>query len=165
MSADGLTVTAYDLARRLLGEKEIPGARANPYLSWALRLAGMGETPSDEIANCSAFVFSICHLLDLPRPTPVMNPARARSWLLIGQGIPLEQARPGFDLVVLKRGGGNQPGPEVLDAQGHVGFFAGASDAEVIGHGVRVLGANQGDAVSYADFAEDRVLGVRRLWP
>ena len=65
---------------------------------------------------------------------------------------------PGFDVVILRRGGGDQPGPEVLDAPGHVGFFAGHEDPNVL-----LLGGNQGDSVSVAPFAAARILGVRRL--
>jgi hypothetical protein len=61
-------------------------------------------------------------------------------------------------VVILKRGDGPQPGPEVLQAPGHVGLFHGLDAG-----GVRLLAGNQGNAVTVATFPRDQVLGVRRL--
>jgi hypothetical protein len=58
----------------------------------------------------------------------------------------------------LQRGGGDQPGADVIEAPGHVGFFGGFND-----HSVMVLGGNQGDTVSLRPFPIERVLGFRRL--
>jgi hypothetical protein len=61
--------------------------------------------------------------------------------------------------VILKRGSGIQPGPEVTrGAPGHVGLYAG-----IEGENVLVLGGNQGNAVSLQRFQMKNVLGVRRL--
>ena len=60
---------------------------------------------------------------------------------------------------MLSRGVGAQPGPDVIAAPGHVGFFAGLDGAHVL-----LLAGNQGDAVTVAPFDRTRVLGVRRLY-
>ena len=84
----------------------------------------------------------------------------ARSWLEVGMGIDLDAAFPGFDVVILQRGKSPQPGPEVTNAPGHVGFFAGLSTD---GGLVELLGGNQSDQVKISRYPVDRVLGVRRL--
>jgi uncharacterized protein (TIGR02594 family) len=108
----------------------------------------------DETPWCSAFVNGIAWELRLPRS----KSARARSWLNVGVPVWINEARPGSDVVVLKRGTGIQPGPEVIEAPGHVGFFAGLQDSRVL-----VLGGNQGNQVTIASFHLDRLLGIRRL--
>ena len=82
----------------------------------------------------------------------------ARSWLRVGTRVPLEEARPGWDVVIFSRGVLPQPGVEVIDAPGHVGFFVARLGTQVV-----VLGGNQNDQVCYAAFPEDRVLAVQRL--
>lgn len=148
-----MRVTAFDLAQRFVGFKETPGVASTPMVLAMLRLDASWPI-GDDVPWCSAFTNYIAWLLRLPRSKSLA----ARSWLAIGRSVPLDQAKAGFDVVVLKRGIGTQPGPEVLDAQGHVGFFAGLEGDEVL-----VLGGNQGDQVSVARFPAVRVLGVRRL--
>lgn len=150
-----MELTAYALAQRFVGMKEIPGPKDNPFIQWSLTLCGFPSDVHDEVPNCSAFANAIAWLLRLPRS----KSARARSWLTVGTPITLRQAAAGNDVVVLKRGKPPQPGAEVLDAVGHVGFFAGLEGNET----VLVLGGNQGDAVSIARFDIGDVLGVRRL--
>jgi hypothetical protein len=70
----------------------------------------------------------------------------------------LEEAEIGFDVVIFKRGSGNQPGPDVIEAPGHVGFFAGRE-----GNRVLVLGGNQSDSVNVSRYPSRRLLGIRRL--
>ena len=72
-------------------------------------------------------------------------------------GLPLEVAEAG-DIIVIKRGGGDQPGPENTTAQGHVGFYAGYIDGFV-----EILGGNQSDTVKLSRYPAARLLGVRRL--
>jgi hypothetical protein len=79
---------------------------------------------------------------------------------LVGEPIVVSQlAVVGFDVVVLKRGSGNQPGPEVIKAPGHVGFFAGLNTTHVA-----MLGGNQSDSVNISFYDTDRILGIRRLY-
>jgi uncharacterized protein (TIGR02594 family) len=149
----GVTVSAYDIAQRFVGVKEAPGSISNPHVLAMLRLDAPWP-PDDSVAWCSAFANYVAWLLRLPRSKSLA----ARSWLNVGLPVDLDAAEPGFDVVILKRGSGSQPGPEALNAPGHVGFFAGWADKEV-----RVLGGNQGDEVSIASFARSNVLGIRRL--
>jgi len=158
MSADALThgirITPFQLAQRFIGMREIPGREHDSMILAMLRLDD--EWPdADEVPWCSAFVNFTAWLLRLPRSKSL----RARSWLRVGRAIALDDARPGFDLVVLSRGQ-DPPGPEVIDAPGHVGWYAG-HDADRIW----LLGGNQGDTVSSAAFPRRRILSVRRLDP
>jgi len=148
-----IDVSAYELAQRFVGIKEVPGSTANPQILAMLKL-DLNWPQDDSVPWCSGFVNYIAWLLRLPRSKSL----RARSWLTIGEVIDLEEAEAGFDLVVFKRGGGNQPGPEIIDAPGHVGFYAGIEGKKVL-----VLGGNQGDSVSISSYPKSRLLGVRRL--
>lgn len=157
-------MTPLDLARRYLGLKETEGHVGNPQILAMLRLDQRWPV-GDETPWCSAFVNYIAFLLDLQRSRSLA----ARSWLKVGTPVSLTSAvgdvhvphplaEPGYDVVILKRGSGNQPGPEVTDAAGHVGFFVGLGPGRV-----ELLGGNQSDLVSVASFPVERVLGVRRL--
>ena len=143
---------AFDLAQRYAGIKEVGGSMDNPMILAMHRLDN--EWPqNDEVPWCSALMNYICWLARLPRSKSLM----ARSWLTVGKGITLEQAEPG-DVIILKRGTGEQPGPEVLKAPGHVGFYAGR-----FGEFIEVLGGNQSDTVKVSRYPVKRLLGVRRL--
>lgn len=148
-----MNISAYDIAQRFVGTKEVSGAASNPAVLAMLQLDGAWPK-DDAVAWCSAFCNWIAWLLRLPRSKSLA----ARSWLAVGTPVALEQAEPGFDVVILQRGAGAQPGPSVLDAPGHVGFFAAVEGKEIL-----VLGGNQSDQVSLARFPVSRVLGVRRL--
>lgn len=150
-----MTVTAFDLAQRFVGVRELPGDKDNAFVHAFLALDG-GDL-HDEIAWCSAFVNFVAWLLRLPRSKSLA----ARSWLSVGTPIDLDRAVVGFDVVVLKRGN-NSPGPDVLKAPGHVGLFAGLQTVNGYRF-VAVLGGNQGDSVKVSLFPAADVLGVRRL--
>lgn len=148
-----IEVSAYDIAQRFVGTKAVPGATSNPQVLAMLRL----DEPwpqNDEVPWCSAFVNYVTWLLRLPRSKCLS----ARSWLTVGQVISLNDAAPGFDVVIFKRGAGSQPGAEVIDAPGHVGLFAGVDDQMIL-----VLGGNQDNSVSVSPMAKANLLGVRRL--
>lgn len=147
-------LTAFDLAQRYAGIKEYEGGKDHPLIQWWLSLCGFGTDSPDETPWCSAFVNGIAWELRLPRS----KSAAARSWLMVGSHIQISEAVPGFDVVILQRGDGPQPGPDVIAAQGHVGFFAGQDEESI-----SVLGGNQGNSVSTARFLKERVLGIRRL--
>lgn len=150
-----MDVTAFSVAQRFIGLKEGAGVTNNAMVLAMLQLDSTW-VEDDQTAWCSAFVNFICHVLGLPRSRSLA----ARSWLLVGRSIALTDAEPNFDVVVLARGGGKQPGPDVLHAPGHVGFFAARDDAKGT---VTLLGGNQGDAVNLTPFPKARILGVRRL--
>jgi len=77
------------------------------------------------------------------------NSAAARSFL--NYGTPTNEPQQG-DIVVLSRGGD--------PSKGHVGFYAGPGDTP---GSIKILGGNQGGAVSVAEFPAAHVLGYRRL--
>lgn len=135
-------MTPFDIAQRFVGLKEVVGQMHNPQLMAMLKLDS--DWPDrDEVPWCSAFVNYVCWLMRLPRSKSLM----AQSWLNIGHMINIEDAKPGFDIVILDR----------LNGKGHVGFYAGHFSS------VYILGGNQNDSVSLAPYKLDDVLGIRRL--
>lgn len=154
-----LGVTPYSLALRYLGQRELPGRLSNPHILSMLGVDGR-EATRDDIPWCSSYVDFICWLLELPRA----KSRRARKWLRVGRPVELKDAVCGWDVVILSRGGGEQPGPDVINAPGHVGFFF--DSYRLLGaHDVQLLGGNQADSVSVKSYPISRVLGVRRLLP
>jgi uncharacterized protein (TIGR02594 family) len=148
-----MNITAFDIAQRFVGIREVKGSTANPLILAMLRLDNRWPQ-DDEVPWCSSFPSYVCWLLRLPRSKSLA----ARSWLNVGVEVGLEDAVPSYDVVVLKRGGTHEPGPEIARAPGHVGFFAGLTENHV-----QVLGGNQDDSVSVAWFPREQVLSVRRL--
>jgi uncharacterized protein (TIGR02594 family) len=149
-----MNVTAFDIAQRFVGVRELPGNEDNPFIMAMLRL-DQGWPSHDEVPWCSAFVNYVAWLLRLPRSKSL----GARSWLEVGVPVsPYTEACVGFDVAILKRGVGEQPGPEVIQAPGHVGFYAGMDHGSVV-----LLGGNQGNSVGLAAFPVGSVLGIRRL--
>lgn len=148
-----MNITLYDIAERFIGASEVDGAAANPLIMSMLKLDS--EWPEDDsVPWCSAAMNYWAWLLRLPRSKSL----RARSWLQVGTAVPIHSAKRGFDVVILKRGNGPQPGPEVIEAPGHVGLYSGGDLEHVY-----LLGGNQGDRVCVARYEATRVLGVRRL--
>ena len=147
-------MTIYDLAQPFIGLKEFAGERDNPYIRWAHSLCTIGEQP-DEVPWCSSFLNSLAWLLRLPRS----RSALARSWLKVGKPVlgPTDTPQLG-DVVILKRGRGEQPGPENMTAPGHVGLFAGFDGDHVLS-----LGGNQNDEVNISPYDKAKILGIRRL--
>lgn len=148
-----ISTSCFQIAQRFVGIAEVPGAPSNPAILSMLRL-DVSWPEGDEVPWCSAFANYVAWLLRLPRSKSL----RARTWLRVGQPIPLGLARPENDVVILMRAG-DTSGPEVIEAPGHVGFYAGyANDGQVA-----VLGGNQKDSVCVAEYPIGRLLGVRRL--
>jgi len=139
-------ITAYTLAHRFMGVKEVPGKQNHPLISWWLMLCKFGLEAADEIPWCSAFVNAIAWSLALPWT----QSAAARSWLKVGESVNLEDAICGFDVVILERGKDG--------VSGHVGFYVRHTASTVT-----LLGGNQSNAVTEQEFDRMRVLGVRRL--
>jgi uncharacterized protein (TIGR02594 family) len=143
---------AFDIAQRFVGTEEIVGTLDNPVLMAMLKLDN--DWPEhDEVPWCSAFVNFVCWLVRLPRSKNL----RARSWLAVGATVELEDAEIG-DIVILQRGSGDQPGPEVLNAPGHVGFYAGMN-----GNFIELLGGNQSNTVKVSLYPKSRLLAVKRI--
>mgnify|MGYP001610305888 FL=1 len=147
-------MTLFELGQRFIGAKEITGSKDNPLIVWMLQLSNP-VVEDDETHWCSAYVNAMAWILRRPRS----KSNTARSWLGVGLPIGLIEARAEWDIVILQRGSGIQPGPEVLHgAPGHVGLFAGLEGQEVL-----ILGGNQANAVNISRYPISRVLGVRRL--
>jgi uncharacterized protein (TIGR02594 family) len=149
-----IELSAYELAQRFVGISEVGGAASNPQILAMLRLDDTWPA-DDAVPWCSAFMNYVAWLLRLPRSKSLL----ARSWLTVGEVIDIGDAEPGFDVVVLNRGRGKQPGASVVDAPGHVGFFAGLEGARIF-----VLGGNQSNSVGIGSYPKSRLLGVRRLY-
>jgi uncharacterized protein (TIGR02594 family) len=143
----------YETLSALYGTKEVAGAKDNP-LILAMLQTDATWPENDEVAWCAAAMNFVCKLWKLPRTKTLA----ARDWLKVGEPIRLAEAHPGFDVVVFSRGQGEQPGPAVFDAPGHVGFYAGLEGTDVL-----VLGGNQGNSISIAPYALKNLLGIRRL--
>lgn len=160
-------MTLYSHAQRYLGVMERDGkGEDHPLIQWWLSRCGLGFDAGDETPWCSAMMNGLAEDLGLPRT----RSAAARSWLTVGEVVPPEEALIGFDLVVLKRGGGPgsppQPGPEVVKgAPGHVGVFGGWVRSLGREESVIILGGNQSNSVKYQEFPRGMILGVRRLRP
>ena len=131
----------FDLAKAELGTKEAPGDADNSVVLDYYADAGHPEIAHDSVAWCSAFVGSMLVRAGYPSTSSLA----ARSYLQYG--VRLERPTEGC-IVVMKRGNSSW--------EGHVGFYMG--DA---GSSIRVLGGNQGDAVSIATFPKSSVLGYR----
>lgn len=144
-------MNAFDLAQRFIGIKEFDGTEHNHQIMAMLKLDNSwpGE---DEVPWCSAFTNYICWLSYLPRSESL----RARSWLRIGYRVELEDAAV-CDIVVLKQQQ-SDPGVEVIETRGHVGFYAGHDATHV-----EVLGGNQSDSVNISRYHISKLLSVRRL--
>ena len=151
-------LTPFNVALRFLGVAEAAGGASNPAVLAMLKLDAP-RVHDDAVPWCSAFVNWTAWVAGYERSRSL----RARSWLRAGEAVEDAADVRAGDVVVLKRGRGPQPGPEVIAAPGHVGYVF---EAPSRGAGkVRVLGGNQGDRVSVKAFPTGRVLGVRRLRP
>ena len=132
------------IARGELGTREVAGAGSNPDVVEYYAEAGHPEIQNDEPAWCSAFVGAMLTRAGYPNTGSLA----ARSYLQYGRK--LDAPEPGC-IVVFWRG-------SPTSWQGHVAFFV----AESVGR-VRVLGGNQSNAVTEAEYPKSQVLGYR--WP
>lgn len=147
-----LQISLYEMVERLVGIREVFGELDNPHIMAMLTL-DQRWPEHDEVPWCSALINFKAWELRLPRSKDL----RARSWLLVGAPISDREAEIGSDIVILKRG--TDDGPDVIDAPGHVGMFAGFE-----GDNVLVLGGNQSNTVSIARYPKADLIGIRRLY-
>lgn len=133
------------------GVKEVAGPGDNPRIV-EYHMATSGRFQDDEVPWCSSFVNWCMDQAGVSKT----NSARARSWLAWGKRISYP---PIGAVTVLQRGVGPQPGPDVIKAPGHVGFYLGHADAK----NILLLGGNQGNAVSIRTYPGTAVLGFH--WP
>lgn len=148
---DKLETDPFYLKRAIgeLGQKEIPtNEKNNPRILEYLDTTNLGDSwkSKDETHWCSAFVNWVL----LQSGKPITRSAQAKSWL--NYGTPTTTPVRG-DLVVFDRKDekGNSIG-------GHVGFFL-----EDKGTYIAVLGGNQNNAVSIANFKKDNIISYRRI--
>lgn len=130
-------------AWREFGESESPGTAQNPRIVALFRDAGHASVTSDETAWCAAFCGACIERAGLRSTRSLM----ARSYL--AWGVPLDAPRMGA-VAVFSRG--SDP------ALGHVGFYLGEAESDVV-----LLGGNQGNAVSVTRYPKSRLLALR--WP
>lgn len=141
------------LAQQEIGTLEIPGIDHHPRILEYHDTTTLDAT-TDEVPWCSSFV-NWC-ILNCGLSLPGTRSARARSWLRYGVSLLI----PALGCIaILKRGGHSQPGPEVIEAKGHVGFFIDAPNKRQI----TLLGGNQRNGVCIRDYPVGRVLNYR--WP
>lgn len=131
---------ALDIAARAIGLNETDKKVA---LQDYMATGGMNLDPATR-AWCADFVNATLSQAGMKGTGSGM----ARSFLEWGQEV--SQPQRG-DIAVFSRGDPNGP-------YGHVGFFEGYNPDGSI----RVLGGNQGDAVSIANYSADQLLGFRR---
>lgn len=139
MSMNAAIVSA---ARAHLGVKEWPGAKSNPAVEVFFARAGHPGL-TDEVPWCAAFVGAVLAECGIQPSGNLM----ARSYANWGRAVSTRDAQPG-DVVVFRRG---------KPPQGHVAFFLSWS-----GSRLHVIGGNQGDQVSEANFAVEDVVAIRR---
>ena len=144
---------AIDCARQYLGIKEVPGHQSNPAILAMLKM-DMQWPEDDATPWCSAFANWVAFNMGFERTRSL----RARSWLTVGTPVNADEA-DGNTVVIFSRGRGKQPGPEVINAPGHVAFYAHHEPHL----GVLVVCGNQGDKVSEKRYPISRVLGYRKL--
>ncbi len=133
------------------GLKEIPGPQSSPTISaWIKKWTAIAKVKAsindDQTAWCSIFTNEIAERCKC-ETTGKIN---ARSWLTVGEEIPLEDAKAG-DVIILWR---DKPD----GWQGHVGFFIRKGPNVCY-----ILGGNQSNQVNILPFSDGRVLGIRRL--
>lgn len=136
-----------NVARKELGTKEVPGPGDNPVIAKYWEDAGIGDVAmgQDEVPWCAAFVGAMLKR-GFVQPS---GKANARSYEKWGRSL----ASPVLGCVVVI----SRP-PTAW--QGHVGFYLATDRAA---RRVQLLGGNQGDKVSIAEFSLDRLVAYR--WP
>ena len=143
-----ICLSAYEMASRFVGVKEIPGRMDDPFILAMLQLDS-NWPEHDEVPWCSAYCNFVSWLLRLPRSKSLM----ARSWLSVGTPVDQNAAEPYNDVVVLWRG-------SIEATTGHVAFFSGWEND---GKSVLLLGGNQSNSVNITSYPVEKILGIRRL--
>jgi uncharacterized protein (TIGR02594 family) len=134
------------LARADLGLRELPGAAANPAIMRAWQYCDYKPPNGDETAWCSAKANEWLQRAGLPG-TRAPN---ARSWLKWGAG--LDKPKPGCIAVFWR----DKPD----GWEGHVALYLGPGSRP---NTIKVLGGNQGNGVTIAEYSAHQLLGYR--WP
>jgi uncharacterized protein (TIGR02594 family) len=141
-----MTNVILEAAKKHIGTTEIAGLTHNPKIVRYFADVGHSWVQDDETPWCAAFVGSVLASIGIEGT----NKLNARSYLDWGNPVDIDAAQDG-DVIVFWRKSPSGP-------YGHVGFFAGWADS---GNPL-VLGGNQSDSVSIAEYPRGRVLAVRR---
>jgi uncharacterized protein (TIGR02594 family) len=132
----------YTIAKAEIGVSEILGSKhADRILQY--HQATDLKASTDEISWCSSFVNWCMKEAGMP----YTNKANARSWVKWGHRV--KKPNKGSTVCVFWRG--KRDG-----WQGHVGFFAGEDEDNIL-----VLGGNQGNQVCYKWYSKDQLLEYR----
>jgi uncharacterized protein (TIGR02594 family) len=140
------------LLEQAKGVREIPGPEHEKRIIEYHKTTTL-RGQADEIPWCSSFV-NWC-IVKCGLCIAGTDSARARGWLAWGTPLLIP---PIGAITVLRRGGAGQPGPSVIDAKGHVGFYIGQEGSKV-----QILGGNQSNKVCTKNYSAGLVLGYR--WP
>jgi uncharacterized protein (TIGR02594 family) len=142
--APGALLQPIDVARAEMsrGVSGIPGPRNNPRIVMYHATTKGGAAP-DETAWCSSFVNFCVEQTGLHGTDSKV----ALSWHEQNWGDDVTAGPQTGDVVVFRRDGPRSSG-------GHVGFWLGQSEDKI-----RILGGNQGNAISIANFPKDGNLG------
>jgi uncharacterized protein (TIGR02594 family) len=132
------------LARAEIGTHEIAGEHDNPKIIRYYADAGHPEIKHDETAWCAAFA---CAMLQRAGEN---SPKTLSAREFVRWGKKLDKPKLGC-ICVFSRG-------DPRSYQGHVGFYVGEEDGNIL-----LLGGNQGDAASIAQHSKNNLLGYR--WP
>lgn len=138
-------------ARSYIGLQEKVGPLHETQVIEFFEDSGNAWVKDDETAWCGAFVsamFVRAGRSDVRPPGEKANALRAREWLKVGTEVRVPALG---DIVVFSRGSASS-------GQGHVGFYVGET-----AQNIKVLGGNQSNSVSIAQYPKSRVLGFRRV--
>ena len=138
--------TAYDLARKEIGTKEIVGSKHNPKVVGWFAEVGHSWVNDDETPWCAAFVGAMLKRAGY-RFTGKLN-ARSYADTPSNTEVSLSDVQEG-DIVVFSRGNSAW--------QGHVGFFVRQTAKSIL-----VLGGNQNNEVNEKFYSKSRLIGVYR---
>lgn len=133
---------------KLYGVAEVAGAKSNPELLKIMQRHNHTTTDDSALAWCGVMMAEAFERAGFKDQIPAKY-LSARSWLALPNPVTLEDAEIG-DIVIFWRGS-----PEGWT--GHVAAFVND-----VGDNVFVAGGNQGDRVSIAPYAKNRILGIRK---
>lgn len=134
---ESLFIPWYEVAKRFLGTKEVPGIHNNPKISEFFTHTNLGAQP-DSVPWCAAFANYCIEQAGQPGT----GRANARSFCSNKNFTQLEN--PSFGCIVVIPRGDNP-------AQGHVGFLKSWTKVDD-GYELEILGGNQGDEVCIKKF-------------
>lgn len=140
----------YEIAKDEIGVKETSGPNVTPRIIEYLATTPLAEGgDSDETPWCSSFVNWALKQAGVQGT----RSAAARSWLTWGE---MRERRTGAIVIVRLKSGKTQ----ITSSGYHVGFYVSSTDRVI-----RLLGGNQGNAVSEANFPLARWTIMSSRWP